>query len=227
MSDLALAARCMGPTGGAEVRPTTSASEGTGSEAVMASDGSELPQDGKTPLMPSQPHEKPISESIAECRLAYNLHRSPGFHCRRLGGRSVCGACVGDLLGTPVSGGGSGQASSDIHSRPAAPSPGNQFSKMLATQVLEDGSGQSWYDIHWRIAAPSPGNLFTKMLETPVSGDGSGQARSDTHELDAAPSPGNPFTKMLETTVSGGGSGLFTDDIHYACAAPSPGNRFT
>lgn len=37
-------------------------------------------------------------EGAHECRLAYGLHRAPGFHCWRQGGQSVCGACAGDVL---------------------------------------------------------------------------------------------------------------------------------
>lgn len=33
-----------------------------------------------------------------DCRLAYQLHKARGFHCRRAGGRSICGLCVGDVL---------------------------------------------------------------------------------------------------------------------------------
>jgi hypothetical protein len=36
-------------------------------------------------------------EPPVDCRLAHDLHRAPGFRCRRAGGRSVCGACVGDV----------------------------------------------------------------------------------------------------------------------------------
>lgn len=35
---------------------------------------------------------------LAQCEpLAYGLHLVPWFKCRRLGGRSICGTCAGDV----------------------------------------------------------------------------------------------------------------------------------
>lgn len=50
----------------------------------------------------AEDHE--ISPASAACALwqceplAYGLHLRAGFHCRRRGGRSVCGICVGDIV---------------------------------------------------------------------------------------------------------------------------------
>jgi hypothetical protein len=63
-----------------------------------------------------------MREPPPECHLAYDLHRAEGFVCRRVGGRSQCGECAGDLLETQGSGGGSGHLGHDPQYDLAAPS---------------------------------------------------------------------------------------------------------